>query len=147
MKRSPPLDPELCPCVNDVVANGIMDELVNISMKSHNFLSDQCIYLRPDEDPPSWGSAAEKAALIEKYEREYLEDSTKENAVKLLSLKPWTPNSLVAENGSKQWILYQALLTNCMLGEEEMKGFTALMYCKLNRPLGHSRQGSHHQPV
>ena len=143
MKLSPPLDPELCPCVNDVVVNGVMDELVNVSMKFHNPIlhSDHCIYHRPEEDMPSWGSTAEKEALIEYYVQKYIEDSTKGNAVNLLILKPPTINSLVARNGSKQWVLFEAWQTNCMLEEEEMKGFTVFMYCKLNRPLDHPIQG------
>ena len=31
MKANPPNDPELCPCVNDITANGILTELVNIA--------------------------------------------------------------------------------------------------------------------
>jgi len=31
LKETPPSDPELCPCVNDVTANGVLTEMVNIA--------------------------------------------------------------------------------------------------------------------
>eukprot|EP00092_Neocalanus_flemingeri_P033228 GFUD01036134.1.p1 GENE.GFUD01036134.1~~GFUD01036134.1.p1 ORF type:complete len:246 (+),score=51.14 GFUD01036134.1:93-830(+) len=40
MKEDPPTDPDLCPCVNDVTANGILTEMVHIA-KSLKYLARQ----------------------------------------------------------------------------------------------------------
>jgi len=37
MKTTPPTDPELCPCVNDVTGNGILTEMVNIAKQLKYF--------------------------------------------------------------------------------------------------------------
>merc|ERR1712071_750058 len=39
LKESPPDDPELCPCVNDITSNGILKELVNIAQQLKYFNS------------------------------------------------------------------------------------------------------------
>ena len=39
IKGSPPGDPELCPCVNDITGNGILTELVNIANQLKYFSS------------------------------------------------------------------------------------------------------------
>merc|ERR1711962_1845079 len=37
LKENPPQDEELCPCVNDIIGNGIMTEMVNIAKKIKYF--------------------------------------------------------------------------------------------------------------
>eukprot|EP00092_Neocalanus_flemingeri_P013805 GFUD01014891.1.p1 GENE.GFUD01014891.1~~GFUD01014891.1.p1 ORF type:complete len:386 (+),score=81.48 GFUD01014891.1:131-1159(+) len=69
--------------------------------------------------------------MITQYEKEYLADSSHENAQKLLNVNPWKPNTLV---GPEQWISHEAMLTWSMLEEKELNDFAVFMYCKLNQP-------------
>ena len=69
--------------------------------------------------------------MIDQYEQEYLNNSTAENAYRLLDITPWTPNTLT---GPEQWIRYEAMLTTSMLDDKELNDFVVFMYCKLNHP-------------
>ena len=140
MKEDPPTDQELCPCVNDVTANGILTELVNIA-KLLKYFGRQPRSLKYHGGCYKYGrrrrNAEDTTEIIAQYEEEYLADSSIENAAKLLNVSPWKPNTLV---GPEQWISYEAMLTNSMLDEKELNDFTVFMYCKLNQPyLDHAR--------
>jgi len=144
MKEDPPTDQELCPCVNDVTANGILTELVNIAKQlkyfgrqprttmTYGYDCKGCKYMGRRRR-----NAEDTTEIIAQYEEEYLADSSIENAAKLLNVSPWKPNTLV---GPEQWISYEAMLTYSMLDEKELNDFTVFMYCKLNQPdLDHAR--------
>lgn len=139
MKEDPPADPGLCPCVNDATGNGILEELVKIAKKMKFFARKKRIDLGykvslgyKSERGRRKQSAEKTKEVISKYEEEYLADSTKENAGKLLDIQPWKPNTLV---GSDQWISFEAMLTWSMLDEEELNDFAVFMFCKLNHPV------------
>ena len=167
LKDDPPSDPELCPCVNDVTGNGILEEMVRIakqlkyfarqprrgcprqssrSYRSYNSYDDSCMlsrrrysapsrrYLRPTRGKRDVTNQTE---IIEQLEEQYLEDSSKENAWKLMSLKPWKANTFT---GPEQWVSYEAMLTWSMLSDEELNDFAMFIYCKLNQPgLDHTK--------
>ena len=100
MKRSPPEDVELCPCVNDVTGNGVLIELLNHA-KMHKFFDSSL-------GPPKLfdilgggggggGSPAPKeavaeaepdlaAGLIERYSQMYVANSSREHANLLASV-------------------------------------------------------------
>jgi len=150
-KQNPPKDKEFCGCVNDVIGNGIMNEMVNIAKQLKNFGSKktarkQCpggwwqrysyryIYVywcKPMIIKGKKMSVKDNDDNIARYEEAYLANPTPENALKLLNVKPWVPNTLV---GPEQWVSYQAMLTYSMLDEEELNNFATFMYCKLNQP-------------
>jgi len=121
LKNKPPSDPELCPCVNDVTRNGVLDEMGNWHEKQLK------MFVRPigDED------VTIKTALIEQLEEQYLKNSNIANAMELNRREPWKPNTFT---GPEQWVPYQAMLTLARLSEQELKDFTMFMYCKLNKP-------------
>eukprot|EP00092_Neocalanus_flemingeri_P079211 GFUD01098667.1.p1 GENE.GFUD01098667.1~~GFUD01098667.1.p1 ORF type:complete len:214 (+),score=48.48 GFUD01098667.1:2-643(+) len=203
MKEDPPTDPDLCPCVNDVTANGILTEMVHIA-KSLKYLARQprakqipqsfryvfsypstigpirrevkqrgkrniplfqlstipatypttpypikYLALKPRAkqipqitDPElnliletgrqrSKRNVENTTEMIAQYQQEYLDNSSPENAFKIMELNPWKPKTLV---GPKQWVSFEALLTWSMLDEEELNNFAVFMYCKLNQP-------------
>lgn len=164
MTTNPPTDPELCPCVNDITGNGILEEMVKIAKQLKYFARQprakkkyDLTYglgygnkrsLSPDAGAPSNASVVlptkrqkratdESQETITELEEEYLANSTIENADNLLDVSPWMVNSLV---GPEQWISYQAMLTSSMLEEEELNDFSMFMYCKLNQPdLDHAK--------
>jgi len=164
LKDDPPTDPELCPCVNDVTGNGILVEMVNIAKQLKYFARqprrgcgrgrsrsysrtysrsyDRCtpqrrrwnLYRKPARGKRDVTNQTE---LIEQVEEQYLEDSSKENAWKLMGLKPWKANTFT---GPEQWVSYEAMLTWSMLSDEELNDFAMFMYCKLNQPeLDHTK--------
>jgi len=141
MKEDPPTDQELCPCVNDVTANGILTELVNIA-KLLKYFGRQPRSLKYLGGCHGCHGRRRRNALntieiIAQYKEEYMADSSMENAAKLMHVNPWKPNTLV---GPEQWISYEAMLTYSMLDEKELNDFTVFMYCKLNQPdLDHAR--------
>jgi len=145
-KENPPKDKKLCGCVNDVIGNGIMNQMVNIAKQLKYFGSKKTA--RKACAPGLWiniyryyyyryycrgkkMNVENKDDNIEEYEETYLANPTPENALKLLNVKPWVVNTLV---GPEQWVSYQAMLTYSMLDEEELNNFATFMYCKLNQP-------------
>jgi len=158
MKEDPPTDQELCPCVNDVTANGILTEMVNIakqlkyfarqprncnSYNSYNSYGRR-VRCRPGNRYRTRSTPRPRrlryrsrrdvvniTETIKQYEQDYLADSSKENALKLMDINPWKTKTL---EGPKQWISYEAMLTWSMLDEEELNDFAVFMYCKLNQP-------------
>jgi len=166
LKDDPPTDPKLCPCVNDVTGNGILEEMVRIAKQLKYFARQPrkasctitltyrtyrtyrgygniCHDTYSTHDTISISKARGKRAvtneteLIEELEEQYLKDSSKENAWKLMGLKPWKPNTFT---GPEQWVSYEAMLTWSMLSDEELNDFAMFMYCKLNQPgLDHTK--------
>jgi len=158
LKDDPPTDPELCPCVNDITGNGILEEMVRIAKQLKYFARQprararRCggsrtytlTYVR-SYGGGCFGPATirakrdvtNKPELIKQLEEQYLEDSSKENAWKLMGLKPWKANTFT---GPEQWVSYEAMLTWSMLSDEELNDFAMFMYCKLNQPgLDHTK--------
>jgi hypothetical protein len=155
MKEDPPTDPALCPCVNDVTANGILTEMVNIAKTLKYFArqpratsdkyvlwgcfkysqSKRCSPKPKEQSRPAISrgkrSAENETESITELEKTYLLESTIDNAENLLKVSPWHPNTL---NGPDQWISYEAMLTSSMPEEEEINDFAVFMYCKLNQP-------------
>ena len=150
MKENPPTDTELCPCVNDITANGILTRLVKTAKDLKYFNSKRQPRRKKEKDNfyGNYGcfsgtyssrcsrnrrSTEEDATpeMIEQYEAEYLADSSQENAWQLMKVKPWKLNSLV---GPEQWVSYEAMLTTSMMTDEEFNDFVTFMYCKLNQP-------------
>jgi len=153
MKESPPSDPELCACVNDITGNGILIEMANIARQLKYFDSKRrpramvenfkynCDkqQFAPQSDGYADCRRKKRAAEntesdeveIADLEQEYLTNPTHEAAYNLLHARPWKSNTLV---GPEQWISYQAMLTTSMLEEEELNDFATFMYCRLNQP-------------
>jgi len=157
LRDAPPTDPELCPCVNDVTGNGILEEMVRIAKQLKYFARQPrsaCgLQTRVRRKYKTYGDGCKtrkyvrsgrkkrdlqtKSELIHQLEQKYLEDSSKENADELLEVKPWQVNTLI---GPEQWVSYQAMLTSSMLSDEELNDFAMFMYCKLNQPgLDHTK--------
>merc|ERR1712037_858504 len=148
MKESPPSDPELCACVNDIAGNGILIEMANIAKQLKYFASKRRPRKAPQVCAPrlniyirlGYGCGRKKRAAentesdeaeIAELEQEYLTNPTHETANSLLHVRPWKTKTLV---GPEQWISYQAMLTTSMLEEEELNDFATFMYCRLNQP-------------
>ena len=159
LKADPPTDPKLCPCINDVTGNGILEEMVRIAKQLKYFArqprkascggtltysrtytrsySDGCTtntYTTEDELIIYFRKKRDisnKTELINQLEEQYLKDSSKENAHQLMELQPWKPNTFT---GPEQWVSYEAMLTWSMLSEEELNDFAMIMFCKLNQP-------------
>ena len=96
MRDSPPEDPELCPCLNDVTGNGVLIELLNHA-KMHKFFDSS---FRPPKvfdilgggctSPPAPDEAvaeAELPGLVEKYSQLYVANSSREHAALLASVR------------------------------------------------------------
>ena len=105
MKDNPPLDPEMCVCVNDIKGNGILDELERIAEKPAEYfqirigegLTRSHAYGRrrrdaDDEAKYDWAKIRRKVSDLEE---EYLANPTKETAGRLLEARPWKLNTLV----------------------------------------------------
>jgi len=142
MKTTPPTDPELCPCVNDVTGNGILTEMVNIAKHLKYFARQPRAAISRWKEKYGSGykrkynnrkrrDVDESEATITQLEEEYLANSTIENADKLLDVRPWRANTFL---GPDQWVSYEAMLTSSMLEEEELNDFSVFMYCKINEP-------------
>jgi len=151
MKKNPPKDVDLCPCVNDIAGNGILEGLTSVARQLKNFnnkrqpRASKFKYKYVDDCGNKYkivigcGGSRRRAAekdtmtpeIIAQYESEYLANSTQENAERLIEAKPWEPNTL---EGPKQWVSYEAMLTDAMLDEEQLNDFAVFMYCKLNQP-------------
>ena len=125
IKETPPTDPELCPCVKDITGNGILTELVNIVHQRKR--SGSIRYPGSNDKTVNTKTGSEEA--LSAAEQEYLADSSQENAMRLLELRPWTPNTLT---GPEQWVSFEAMLTTLMLNQEELTDFATFMFCKLN---------------
>jgi len=159
LKEDPPADLRLCTCVNDATGNGILEEMVKIAKQLKYFGRQgrsRCFHSQTylgyfgyfgyrggcggslqKQKGRRMQSSENTSEIISKCQEEYLADSSKENAGKLLDIQPWKPNTLV---GPDQWISYEAMLTWSMLGEEELNDFAVFMFCKLNHPdLDHAK--------
>ena len=105
MKENPPLDPEMCVCVNDIKGNGILDELEKIGKQPAMYFRIRIgngltraygFYGRrkraADEAKYDWAKIRRKVSDLEE---EYLANPTKETAGRLLEARPWKLNTLV----------------------------------------------------
>ena len=163
MKDNPPLDPEMCTCVNDIKGNGILEELERIANKPAMYFqitwgkgqTRSHIYGRrrrdADEAKYDWAKIRRKVSDLEE---EYLANPTKETAGRLLEARPWKLNTLVRRYlikhstvsvpwmfrhisfpkvGPEQWIPHQAMLTAAKLSSDAINDFATFMYCRLNQ--------------
>jgi len=150
LKSDPPVDPDFCPCVNDVTANGILEDLARFAKKLKYFSrqprarttekwcdGDGCITAE------TWGRRLKREAedvgdeengeslIIAEREQEYLDNANTETALALLKVNPWVPGTLT---GPDQWISRSASVTYAMITEEQIRDFATFIFCKLNQP-------------
>ena len=152
LKSDSPTDPDFCPCVNDVTANGILEDLARFAKKLKYFSRQPRAREVSDKwkvkvKSNSWGSGRRKREaeedvealeaeedverLIAEREREYLDNSNTETALNLLKVSPWVPGTL---SGPDQWISRSASVTYAMITEKQIRDFATFIFCKLNQP-------------
>ena len=145
LKSDPPVDPDFCPCVNDVTANGILEDLARFAKKLKYFSRQPRARTTDRWTSETWGSKqhfqkreAEDVnneengeSLIAQREQEYLDNSNTETALNLLKVSPWVPGTLT---GPDQWISRSASVTYAMITEEQIRDFATFIFCKLNQP-------------
>jgi len=158
LKSDPPVDPDFCPCVNDVTANGILEDLARFAKKLKYFsrqprarekwvqvINGDKVKIKSNK----WGGKRKKReaedvenaedaedvengeSLIAQREQEYLNNSNTETAQNLLKVSPWVPGTLT---GPDQWISRAASVTDAMITEEQIRDFATFIFCKLNQP-------------
>lgn len=142
LKSDPPVDPDFCPCVNDVTANGILEDLARFAKKLKYFSRQPRARTTDRWTSETWARRQTREAedvnndedgesLIAQREQEYLDNSNTETALNLLSVSPWVPGSLT---GPDQWISRSASVTYAMITEEQIRDFATFIFCKLNQP-------------
>jgi len=157
--KNPPKNTNLCSCANDVIANGILTEVVNIARQlkyrgSRNRQGRQscCCGCTCSEKYREYGPkikrcvelskapalSREKRATDGDLEEEintlkaaYLKESTYDNAEKLLAVAPWIPGNFT---GSDEWVSYSAMLVASLPNDAEIRDFATFIYCKLQEP-------------
>ena len=146
LKSDSPTDPDFCPCVNDVTANGILEDLACFA-KKFKYFSRQPRLLgngwtfehwskkkkkrEAEEDVEALEAEEDVERLIAEREREYLDNSNTETALNLLKVSPWVPGTL---SGPDQWISRSASVTYAMITEKQIRDFATFIFCKLNQP-------------
>eukprot|EP00091_Calanus_sinicus_P008316 TRINITY_DN2034_c0_g1_i7.p1 TRINITY_DN2034_c0_g1~~TRINITY_DN2034_c0_g1_i7.p1 ORF type:complete len:306 (-),score=61.42 TRINITY_DN2034_c0_g1_i7:125-1042(-) len=145
LKSDPPVDPDFCPCVNDVTANGILEDLARFA-KNMKYFARQPRARQTTErwTAEGWGARqlqkreAEDAnnddngeSLIAQREQEYLDNANTETALNLLKVSPWVPGTFA---GPDQWLSRSASVTYAMITEEQIRDFATFIFCKLNQP-------------
>ena len=141
LKSDPPTDPDFCPCVNDVTANGILEDLARFAKKLKYFSRQprQRTTNKRTQMSESWGrkelqkreAEEDVESLIAEREQEYLDNSNTETALNLLKVSPWVPGTLT---GPDQWISRSASVTYAMITEKQIRDFATFIFCKLNQP-------------
>ena len=141
LKSDPPTDPDFCPCVNDVTANGILEDLARFAKKLKYFSRQprQRTTNKWTQMSESWGrkelqkreAEEDVESLIAEREQEYLDNSNTETALNLLKVSPWVPGTLT---GPDQWISRSASVTYAMITEKQIRDFATFIFCKLNQP-------------
>ena len=150
---NPPSDPDLCSCANDVTANGILTEVVNIARQLKYRARDARSrgstdgyeryagiddrynsYAKPKELQQHSLQKRETKEDISRLREEYLENSNEETAMNLLKVSPWIPGKMT---GPDQWISYSAMLTVSLPSQQGIKDFGTFIFCKLNQPRDH----------
>jgi len=146
LKSDPPVDPDFCPCVNDVTANGILEDLARFAKKLKYFSRQPRARTTDRWTSETWGSRQQHIqkreaeddnneedgeSLIAQREQEYLDNSNTETALNLLKVSPWVPGTLT---GPDQWISRSASVTYAMITEKQITDFATFIFCKLNQP-------------
>ena len=143
LKSDPPVDPDFCPCVNDVTANGILEDLARFAKKLKYFSRQPRARTTERWTSETWGHHLQKReaedvvndengeSLIAQREQAYLDNSNTETALNLLKVSPWVAGTLT---GPDQWISRSASLTYAMITEEQIRDFATFIFCKLNQP-------------
>jgi len=145
---NPPTDPELCTCANDVTANGILKEVVNIARQ----LKYRARSGRAKPGPgggcsfrsyESYWCSSNKYVIekrdtrveeLRRLREEYLNNSNEQTANDLLSADPWIPGTLARPD---QWVSYSAMLTYSLPSQQGIRDFATFIFCKLNQPSDH----------
>ena len=146
------LDQQVCSCANDVLENGVLDQLM--------FIAKRFKYAARDGRAKGWsisvcwgllkfnydceqapGSTTPRPARrgkrstdgdIARLEEKYLAKTNKENAEALLEAGGgWHPNTVT---GPEQWVTYSAMLTSSLPSDQMIRDFATFIYCKLNHP-------------
>ena len=148
---NPPTDPELCTCANDVTANGILKEVVNIARqlkyrartgRAKPAPGGRCAVRRYESywcglftnDYESKRKRDTREDDLRRLKEEYLNNSNKQTAMDLLSADPWIPGTLA---GPHQWLSYSAMLTYSLPSQQGIRDFATFIFCKLNQPRDH----------
>lgn len=143
LKSTPPVDPDFCPCVNDVTANGILEDLARFAKKLKYFSRQPRARTTDRWTAETWPSRhalrvqkreaedENEKSLIAQREQEYLDNSNTESALNLLKVSPWVPGTLT---GPEQWISRSASVTYAMITQKQIRDFATFMFCKLNQP-------------
>jgi len=147
--ENPPTDLNLCRCANDVTANGILTEVINIAKqlkyraRTGRARTGCC---ESYDKYRKWGGCGcsgggtilqqQKRSVLDEEEvsqlqNEYLLNSNEESASRLLKVSPWIPGNF---KGPHEWISYSAVLTTSLPDDDGIKDFATFMYCKLNKP-------------
>ena len=141
------LDQQVCSCANDVLENGVLDQLLVIAKRfkyaardgrARKFCYINICGLRFDYIELRQGSGMpdrEKRSTdgdIARLEEEYLDNTNKETAEALLEAGAgWQPNTVT---GPEQWVAYSAMLTSSLPSNQMIRDFATFIYCKLNYP-------------
>ena len=129
------LDKQVCSCANNILENGVLDELL-VVMKRFKYAdrSAGCYYCCYYCHKTQVGALAKQRSTSEDLailEQEYLDNTNKETAKAVMDAGGWQPNTLT---GPEQWIPYSAMLTYSFPSEQMIRDFATFIYCKLNHP-------------
>ena len=137
------LDPQVCSCVNDVLANGVLDQLLVIAQRfkyaaRDGRARDRTIIRYPSSrvcqncSPVRGRRKRSTDGDIARLEEEYLEKTNKETAEALLEARGgWQPGTVT---GPQQWVTFSAMLTSSLSSDQMIRDFATFIYCKLNHP-------------
>ena len=120
---NPPTDENLCPCVNDVESNNVLDELKNIFDVIRTFgEKGPCNTRKPwfKKWSIKFGYQKWEAEISKKHMCKPVQGNEEEN---------WRPGMVT---GPKNWKLFASMLEESMISEAEIKDFAVFLYCKLN---------------
>ena len=151
------LDQQFCSCANDVLANGVLDQLLLVAkrfkyaardVRARDWSIEICYYgvtvrftYECSRDPGNQSTNATKKHTVRgkrsteeelaQLKQNYLENSNKETAAALLAAGGWRPNTVT---GPEEWINYSAMLTSSLPSHQMIRDFATFIYCKLNHP-------------
>ena len=164
---NPPTEPALCSCANDVTANGILKEVVNIARQLKyraRGARANCLSSRGYDSYDEYGSCSDgyssnsydpsrpaprpvKANTqrlrgkrdTSESELSRLREEYLGNSNKQTARELLSADPWIPGNftGSDQWISYSAMLTVSLPSHQGITDFATFIYCKLNQPLDH----------
>ena len=154
------LSQQFCSCANDVLENGVLNQLLEVAKRFKYAARDgrqrcwsitlKCgplsIKFKYGKNTPTRAPAQpidlsprplaplSKRSTdgdLARLEQEYLENTNMETADALLAAGGWHPNTVT---GPEQWITYSAMLTSSLPTNQMIRDFATFIYCKLNHP-------------